>query len=348
MIIHKQNSLSPAPKVSVILLDWSVRERFNSLDWLSKQNVPRDKYEIIWVEFYRRVIPEVMKKADVVITCEGNGLYHKHVGLNAGILYARGQIVTMCDSDVVFPPNFIESIIHMFSIDNAIESQSLVLMHYEWRTSATYPENLSDIKDLKNYLWWDLCPNVGACVSVRRMDAIRYGGWDEHKSYRGYIAGADLPWRLVNAGLPEIWHDQSVTLWHFSHPAPNVGGTSFSLKRWFEIAHPHIDLIPLTAVEVFSSGRILPLQENSEIHQLRMKSRRIGTKYEEKYATMYHVAGLSKWQRFKLYVLLVVIEAMKRFRHSLFLKIRSLFLRALKKIFGFRKYEMLKSWWRFK
>ncbi len=346
LIVHKYNP-SSAPKVSVILLDWSVRKRFDSLDWLSKQNIPRNQYELIWVETYHRVIPEVMEKADVIITCGQKGLYHKHVGLNAGILHARGQIVTNCDSDAVYPPNFIESIIHMFYPKKTIEPQSLILMHYEWRTHETYPESLSDIKDLSNYSWkGGLWPNVGACMSVRKIDAIRYGGWDEHNSYRGYMAGADLTWRLINAGLPEIWHDQSVALWHFAHPQPNTVGADFSLKRWFEIAYPHVDLMPLTAVEAFSSGRILPLQENPEIHQLRMKLRQIGSQYEERFATMYPLVGLSKWKYFKMYVSIVINEAIKRFMYSQFLIMRSLFVGILKKVLGSQRYGTLRSLWR--
>lgn len=37
-------------KVSVILLDWSVREHFQALHFLKTQNVPRSQYELIWVK----------------------------------------------------------------------------------------------------------------------------------------------------------------------------------------------------------------------------------------------------------------------------------------------------------
>ena len=39
-------------KLSIILLDWSVREYFQALHFLRKQSVPRDQYELIWVELY--------------------------------------------------------------------------------------------------------------------------------------------------------------------------------------------------------------------------------------------------------------------------------------------------------
>ena len=44
----------PSCKLSIILLDWGVRESFHSLDYLNRQTVARDQYELIWLEFYRR------------------------------------------------------------------------------------------------------------------------------------------------------------------------------------------------------------------------------------------------------------------------------------------------------
>jgi len=329
------------PTVSIILLDWSCRESFHSLDWLMKQNVPRKDYEIIWVELYDRVIPDAMKKADVVITCGQKGMYHKHVGYNAGLLHAKGQVICVCDSDAVFSPDFISSIINAFNLPSP-EPSSLVLMHYEWRTKHTYPAEKFAIEDLSNYEWSDLWPNVGACMSVLRADAVRFGGFDEHSSYRGYLCGPyDLGWRLVNAGIAEIWHDPSVALWHFAHPDPAASfGQSFSFKLWREKAYPHIEHHALTAVEAFSSGRLLPLRENPEVHQLRMSLRRVGTKYEERFATMTHLAGFSRWRLFKSYASLMM-EPIRRIN----LNPMSFAKGQSKKVIGQRRYGSLKSWW---
>ena len=76
IIIHKKNKPKIKPKVSIILLDWSVRESFHSLDFLLDQTVPRESYELVWVELYNRVIPQVKDKVDVLITCNQRGIYH--------------------------------------------------------------------------------------------------------------------------------------------------------------------------------------------------------------------------------------------------------------------------------
>jgi hypothetical protein len=340
--IHKEHHSKTKPAISIILLDWSVRERFQALDWLSKQDVSRDQYELIWIELYDRVVSEAMDKADVVIACGQEGMYHKHLAYNIGLLRARGKVITICDSDAIFPSNFVSSVINSFELDTEDEPRPLVLMHYEWRTRELHPAQLNSIDELSEYQWADLWPNVGACMSVATRDAVRFGGFDEHPSYRGYMCGPyDLGWRLVNAGIPEIWHDASVALWHFSHPdPPGTFDQQFSLKLWKENTYPHIEGHALTAVEAFSTGRILPLTENPEIYRLRLARRQIGTKYEEGYA---HTLprGISKLQRAKLKVSHKSEPIRMPIRKLLIPSI----LRNLKSVIGTARYNQLKKRW---
>ncbi len=314
--IHKYNERPDAPFVSLILLDWSVRERFHALDWLSRQTVARQLYEIIWVELYDRLIPEALEKADTFVTLHQQGLYHKHVGYNKGLILARGAVITICDSDAVFPPDFVASILNTFKLGEPSEAQSTVLMHYEWRTTDTYPEKLDCVDEMQNHVWLDLWPNVGACMSVLRKDAVAFCGFDEHHSFRGYMCGPyDLGWRLVNGGVPEIWHDPSVALWHFAHPDP-VGSTRpFSRELWKEIASRHIDGHALTAVEAFSTGRTWVLQENPEVHELRMAQRSIGSEFEKKYASL-SSKRFSLWARLKLQAVAMLVPLRREMPNS--------------------------------
>jgi hypothetical protein len=101
------------------------------------------------------------------------------------------------------------------------------------------------------------------------------------------------------------------------------------LKLWREKSYPHIDHHALKAVEAFSTGGLLPLKENREIHKLRMEQRRIGTEFEEKYAWITGQDGFSKWQILKLHMLYfseVPIKILKSI---------------LKKILGHQRYEKL-------
>ena len=117
-------------RVSLLMLDWSVREQLFALDWLNKQDALRETYEIIWIEIYDRILPEALEKADQVITCNQRGLYHKHKAWNEGVLCARGDIVTLCDGDAVFSPDFVSSIVHFFEKGEGSHPRSAVLMHH--------------------------------------------------------------------------------------------------------------------------------------------------------------------------------------------------------------------------
>src|SRR4030043_199242 len=92
------------PLVSLILLDWSCRESFHSLKYLNNQTIPRDKYEIIWIEYYDRRAPEIMEGLKecaklgkppivdqwIVMNTAKNVYYHKHLMYNIGIITSRG------------------------------------------------------------------------------------------------------------------------------------------------------------------------------------------------------------------------------------------------------------------
>jgi hypothetical protein len=201
-------------------------------------------------------------------------------------------------------------------------------MHYEWRTSQLYPDDLSDaetLKDAARWEWWPLIVNEGACVTVRREDAIRFGGFDEHPSYSGYLCGPyDLAWRLVNAGWTEHWHDSSVALWHFAHPDPiGTNGQKASLRQLVEKSYPHLQGHALTAVEAFSTGRFQPLQENPDIWKMRMSDRRIGSLLETRYASLTGQHGFSSWFIRKLWISLFVEIFAQYSRDRIWMPVRS-------------------------
>jgi hypothetical protein len=278
------------PKVSIILLDWSCRESFHSLDYLSNQTVPRDAYEVIWIEYYKKRSPEIESKLKqckisgklpvidqwIIMEIPENTYYHKHLMYNIGIVAGSGKIIVFCDSDAVFSPTFVDSIIKSFE-----EDRNIVLHIDEVRNTDKrfYPFNYPTIEEIlcQGCINWKdgkttglldkedpiHSLNYGACMCALREDLINIGGADEHIDYLGHICGPyDMTFRLVNAGKKEVWHEEEF-LYHTWHPGTDGKGNYLG---------PHDGMnMSTTALSVKRTGRVMPLVENPAIELLRLR-----------------------------------------------------------------------------
>ncbi|KJU86067.1 Glycosyl transferase, family 2 domain protein [Candidatus Magnetobacterium bavaricum] len=283
------NDLPTAPQVSIVLLDWSCRESFHSLQYLNQQTMPRDQYELLWIEYYGRrpvgisallqgcndsgVAPVVDKW--IVLDMPHETCYHKHLPYNVGILAGRGGIVVFCDSDAIFTPTFVESIVEQFRRDS-----NIVLHIDEIRNEDRrfYPFSYPTVDDITgkgciNFkdgrstgLQDDQDPlhtlNYGACMCARRSDLIGIGGADEHMDYFGHVCGPyEMTFRLVNTGKREVWH-QGEFIYHVWHPGTDGTGNYIG---------PHDGRnVSTTALEARRTGRVMPLIENPLIKTQRL------------------------------------------------------------------------------
>jgi len=287
--IHFESNVPQKPLVSLILLDWSCRESFHMLDYLANQTLPRESYEIIWIEYYSTVSPEIKDliekyKAEakippidkwVVMNMPKELYYHKHLMYNVGIALAKGEIITICDSDAMVKPSFLETMVQEFEKD-----PHLVLHMDEVRNNDKkfHPFNYPDFEvvegpgaiNFKNGTTTGLVDtvdplhtlNYGACMCAKRSDIIAIGGADEHINFLGHVCGPyDITFRLVNYGKREYWHPKEL-LYHVWHPG-QAGDGNF--------VGPHDGKhMSSTALEARDLGRIKPLVENEAIRSLRI------------------------------------------------------------------------------
>ena len=292
-IVFEHHTLA-SPKVSLILLDWSCRESFHTLHYLNNQTVPREKYEIIWIEYYGRHPSEIeaglrecerLGKATlidkwIVMGMPGNVYYHKHLMYNMGILVSRGEIITICDSDAIVNPTFVESLIKSFEGD-----RNIVLHMDEVRNidRRFYPFNNPSIQEIiyNGCINWkdgktiglldreDMLHtrNYGACMSAMREDLINIGGADEHIDYLGHISGPyEMTFRLVNAGKKEIWHEAEY-IYHTWHPGTDGKDNYLG---------PHDGKnMSTTALDIMKRGRVMPFVENAAIRTLRLNKNHV-------------------------------------------------------------------------
>jgi len=275
----KQSARS-RPRVSLILVDWSVRESFHLLHYLARQNVERDSFEVIVVEYYSRVSEAVRKfesQVDtwLVLDMPETCYYHKHLMYNAGIFFSRGEICVICDSDAMVREGFVRAILDEFD-----RTPEIVLHLDQFRNSRRdlYPFSYPTFEDVTGRGCVNnaggqtkgiQCKedtihnrNYGACMCARREDLIAIGGADEHLDYLGHICGPyDMTFRLVNLGRREKWH-QTEYLYHTWHPG-QAGEDNY--------LGPHDGRhVSTTALDALSSGRVLPLIENENILALRL------------------------------------------------------------------------------
>lgn len=263
-----KKSKHPKPKVSLILLDWNVRESFHICHYLQSQTVPRDSFEIIVLEYYSKLTEAVKAFEDKIDTLAVLGMpkssyYHKHLMYNIGALLAKGEILVICDSDAMVKPTFIESILQFF------ETHSHHFLHMDqFRNHRkdlypfSYPTfeevigpgciNYSDGKTTGVVETSDPLHrrNYGACLCVRREDYFAIGGADEHVDFVGHICGPyDLTFRLCNAGKEEVWHEEEF-LYHTWHPGSDGIG---------EYLGPHDGYnLSTTSLEALWTGRTQP------------------------------------------------------------------------------------------
>jgi SAM-dependent methyltransferase len=270
IVLHRETG---KPKISVILIDWGVRESFHSLHYLNRQTASREDYELIWLEFYQRK-PEALRRlvADgnrvldkwYVLGYPDDFIFHKHRLYNVGLLAATGDICVICDSDAVFSPTFIDNLLAAFR-----ETPQAVIHLDEVRNNDRrfYPFNYPQIDEIlrEGCLNWQGATtsglatgvdrihgaNYGACMAARRQDLLAVSGADEHLDYLGYICGPyDLTFRLANYGRLERWlHNEY--LYHAWHP--NTSGINADYQG------PHDGLcMSLLSLNARATGRIEP------------------------------------------------------------------------------------------
>jgi hypothetical protein len=274
-----KRSVRKAPRLSLILLDWSVRESFHLLHYLRHQTVDRDQFEVIFIEYYSRTAETLKEFADeldtwVLLEMPETCIYHKHLMYNCGLALAHGEVVVLCDSDAMVMDSFIEKILGHFK-----DREQIVLHLDQFRNTRrdlypfkypSFDEVLGDgcinnVDGKTSGIVDRIDPlhsrNYGACMCARRADLIALAGADQHIDYLGHICGPyEMTFRLLNNGFQEVW-DETEYLYHTWHPG-QAGVDNYQ--------GPHDGRqMSSTALEALITGRIYPLVENETMRLIR-------------------------------------------------------------------------------
>tara|TARA_A100001015_G_C14925524_1_gene686166 strand:+ start:731 stop:1114 length:384 start_codon:yes stop_codon:yes gene_type:complete len=100
------------PKLSILVQDWSVRENFQLIDYLSRQDINQSDIEIVFIEYYNQINQKITRdyniNTDTIIKLnfDKNLEYSKHLMFNVGIAVSKGSIFCICDSDAMLKNDF--------------------------------------------------------------------------------------------------------------------------------------------------------------------------------------------------------------------------------------------------
>ena len=206
-------------RTSVILVDGMFRESFHAVSFLQAQTLAAEHYEVLWVEYFDRVRPELTAAAAQrdncrVITLGQKAPYHASTCFNAGISAASGELVVIVDGDLCFDANFLESLVTEHERNDRLACY--VQRYNEPRRGDTGSPCLDRLKDVARL---NEPYNSGACLSVRKRWLCHINGFDEHPLWAsGYHRNdLDVYTRLVAAGLDVLWHPR-LRVYHPWHP----------------------------------------------------------------------------------------------------------------------------------
>jgi GT2 family glycosyltransferase len=211
-------NLSKKIKISVIMVDGSFRERFQSVDFFCNQTLPSNEYEVIWVEYYDKVNRKLQEKQERyknlrIITLNRNGEYHSSYCFNRGIVESGGEVLVIPDADVIVEKDFLEAVWQEHE-----RCEKLVIYLYRYNEPKDQHIEPVTLDHLKSVCKLTNPTNFGGCLTVRKKWLLHINGYEQHSIFSsGFHAnGADIASRLKALGLHVMWHPE-LKLYHPYH-----------------------------------------------------------------------------------------------------------------------------------
>ena len=218
-------------KISVIMYDGGYRERFHIIDCLNNQTIDKDMYEILWVEHFDKVKPELERKENVkIIKLNRKPPLFISYCWNEGIKRGTGDLLVLIDGDVYIDNYFLETV-----LEDHVKNEELVMYFYrlEEPKPLVPPRKLKPIDPgyLKKVCRLTNPVNYGGCLTVRKKWLLEVNGYEQFECFAGdvYAGGKELYTRFKNLGLHVKWNPK-VMLYHPWHPV-SYGPYGHSLEK---------------------------------------------------------------------------------------------------------------------
>jgi len=239
-------SKSKRPKISVIMVDGSFRERFHSVHSFLQQSLSGEEVELLWIEYYDRVKPDLSRIIEKypnarILTLNRTGIYHSSYCFNAGIRESRGEVLFIPDADVTVEKNFLAQAYREHQ-----ENAKLVMYFFRLEESQQDHTGHITLDHLKRVCRLNNPQNYGGCLSVRKKWLLEVNGYEQHPvlSTGFHANGREMFTRLKNLGLHARWHPH-LMLYHAWHPFCVAPSPLYDVQRIF-IDYKAVNLITST------------------------------------------------------------------------------------------------------
>jgi len=201
-------------KISVIMVDGGFRENVFAAEYFSKQSLPENEYEIIWVDYYDAPHPNLAQHPKVKVIClDRTGVYHSSYCFNRGISEAKAEVVVVPDADLIVDEYFLERVWEQHQ-----SYEELALYGYRYDEVEQGSLDSFDFAELQRKCVFKNPSNYGACLSVRKKWLLQINGYEQHPLFQtgNHANGFDIYTRFKNLGLAVKW-DRNLKLYHPWH-----------------------------------------------------------------------------------------------------------------------------------
>jgi len=192
------------------MVDGGYRPHFGAIDSMKDQDFPAEDFELIWVEYYEKIKPElenkIKEKANFKkVTLNKSGTYHSSECFNKGIENSIGELIVIPDGDVIFDKNFLSDIWNEHK-----KNEKLVMYVFRYdEPKEEFSSLKTDLEYLSGVCVLNNPSNYGGCLTVKKKWLLRINGYEEHEVFRtggDHANGLDIYTRFKNLGLHIMWH----------------------------------------------------------------------------------------------------------------------------------------------
>jgi len=240
-------------KISIIAWDGSFREKHHTIHAFGNQSLSKDKFELIWVDYYK-ANDELINQINLypnfrILNLERPAKEQWHLGkcINAGVSVCEGNLLVIPDGDIIVDKDFL-----LYVYQNHLNNENLVMYHWRYEESKeTYHPELSytiDHLEKNTKLLYPL--NYAACYSIRKKHFKYVNGYEEHNCYSGAgMQATEINVRFKNAGLNIQW-DKAKKTFHPWHPNTAITSQLNRTRNLLRSARIHYDWInPYAGIE---------------------------------------------------------------------------------------------------